>query len=165
MKKIVYIDMDHVLADFEGGKAKVPKEIADALPWNERWQEPAFNTVEGFFFNLDPMPGAIEAVKALEESGLYDLHVLTASPWENPGAAAEKMRWIKKWFGEGTDNVFFRKITISHNKEKLKGDYIIDDRMDMNGAGQFEGEKIHFGSERFPDWESVTRYLICTLRD
>ena len=160
MKKTVYIDMDHVLADFEGGKAKVPKEIADALPWNERWGEPAYDSIEGYFFNLDPIPGALEAVKALDESGLYDLNILTASPWDNPGAASEKIRWIQKWFGEGDSNVFRRKVTISHQKDRLRGDYLIDDRMDMNGAGDFEGEKIHFGSGRFPDWKSVTEYLL-----
>ena len=159
-QKIVYIDMDHVLTDYEGGKAKVPKEIADSLPWNARWGEPAYNTVEGFFYNLDPMPGAVEAVRTLAGTGRFELHVLTASPWENPGAASEKMRWIQKWFGAGEDCVFFRKVTITHHKGRFQGDFIIDDRMDMNGAGEFEGDRIHFGSERFPDWKTVTEYLL-----
>ena len=35
---------------------------------------------------------------------------------------------------------------------------MIDDR-GKNGTSDFAGEWIHFGSERFPDWESVLKYL------
>jgi 5'-nucleotidase len=41
----------------------------------------------------------------------------------------------------------------------VKGDYLIDD---MGNAGQdnFEGEWIHFGSNRFKNWEKVLKYLL-----
>jgi len=39
-----------------------------------------------------------------------------------------------------------------------KGHYLIDDR-EKNGAGDFEGELIRFGSEEFPDWQSVLVFL------
>ncbi|MHB9019439.1 MAG: hypothetical protein ACYC3G_00985 [Minisyncoccota bacterium] len=29
-----------------------------------------------------------------------------------------------------------------------------------NGASEFEGELIQFGSEKFPDWASVLKYLV-----
>ena len=29
-----------------------------------------------------------------------------------------------------------------------------------NGADLFKGEHIHFGSDKFPDWESVCSYLL-----
>jgi hypothetical protein len=38
------------------------------------------------------------------------------------------------------------------------GDFLVDDRP-KNGADQFEGEWIHFGSEAFPEWASVLSYL------
>ena len=38
------------------------------------------------------------------------------------------------------------------------GDYLIDDRL-RNGAEKFNGEHIHFGTEKFPDWNSVLKYL------
>ena len=38
------------------------------------------------------------------------------------------------------------------------GDYLIDDRR-FNGASEFTGEWIHFGSEKFPNWNSVLKYL------
>ena len=48
---------------------------------------------------------------------------------------------------------------MSHNKNLNIGDYLIDDRT-ANGAGQFKGEHIHFGTEQFPDWDSVLKYLL-----
>ena len=38
------------------------------------------------------------------------------------------------------------------------GDYLIDDRK-FNGASDFKGDWIHFGSEKFPNWQSVLSYL------
>ena len=38
------------------------------------------------------------------------------------------------------------------------GDYLIDDRT-KNGAGEFSGELIQFGSDDYPDWETVLNYL------
>jgi hypothetical protein len=38
------------------------------------------------------------------------------------------------------------------------GDYLIDDRK-ANGAGEFRGTHIHFGTEEFPDWAAVLKYL------
>ena len=49
-------------------------------------------------------------------------------------------------------------LILSHNKNLNRGHYLIDDR-DKNGAKEFEGEHIHFGTEKFPDWQSVMKYL------
>ena len=38
------------------------------------------------------------------------------------------------------------------------GDYLIDDRT-KNGAGEFNGELVLFGSENYPNWKSVEEYL------
>jgi hypothetical protein len=38
------------------------------------------------------------------------------------------------------------------------GDYLIDDRS-FNGASEFKGEWIHFGSEEFINRESVIDYF------
>ena len=40
-----------------------------------------------------------------------------------------------------------------------KGHYLIDDR-EKNGAKEFEGELIQFGSEKFIDWDTVLKYLL-----
>jgi len=48
---------------------------------------------------------------------------------------------------------------LSHHKDLNAGDFLVDDR-DKNGAGEFGGEFIHFGNEKFPDWITVREYLL-----
>ena len=38
---------------------------------------------------------------------------------------------------------------------------MIDDRI-ANGVADFEGEHIHFGTEKFPSWKQVLDYLLTT---
>ena len=48
---------------------------------------------------------------------------------------------------------------ITHRKDLCEGGILIDDR-GKNGTSEFKGEWIQFGSERFPDWNAVTEYLM-----
>ena len=52
---------------------------------------------------------------------------------------------------------------LTHRKDLNRGAYLVDDR-EKNGAKEFgerEGQEwIHFGSDKFPDWESVLGYLL-----
>jgi len=56
------------------------------------------------------------------------------------------------------DDVFHKRMVITHRKDLCQGDYLIDDR-GKNGTSDFAGEWIEFGSEKFPDWNSVLEYL------
>ncbi len=103
----------------------------------------------GFFANLDPLPGAIEAYKALEEA--YEVYILTAPSYKNPLCYTEKRVWVERHLGlETTPNLI-----ICQRKEMLMGDYLIDDH-----AYDFQGELIHFGTDRFPDWAAVLSHLL-----
>lgn len=55
--------------------------------------------------------------------------------------------------------VAYKRLILSHHKNLNKGDYLIDDRT-KNGVDKFEGEHIHFGTEKFLNWNDVTNYLI-----
>jgi 5'(3')-deoxyribonucleotidase len=109
--------------------------------------------VPGIFGIMEPMSGAIAAYEILAEK--FDTYILYTSPWENDTAASDKVRWVKKYLGE----VAYKRLILSHHKHLNKGDYIIDDRT-KNGVEHFEGEHIHFGTEQFPDWDSVCEYLV-----
>ncbi len=150
MKKIVYLDMDNVLVDFKTGIDKLDKETVNK--YRNRLDE-----VPGIFSFMTPYSGAIDAVNKL--AGKYDLYILSTAPWLNPAAWRHKLEWVHKYFGKDKDSVFYKKLIISHHKDLNKGDYLIDDRPN-NGAENFEGEWIHFGSEKFPDWDAVTAYLL-----
>jgi len=55
--------------------------------------------------------------------------------------------------------VAYKRVILTHHKNLNKGDYLIDDRT-KNGAAEFEGELIQFGTEKFPHWKSVVAYLL-----
>lgn len=108
--------------------------------------------VPGIFAMMDPMPGAIDAVHRLVAK--YDVYILSTAPWKNPSAWADKVSWVTRYL----DDVLHKRLILSHRKDLLKGDYLIDDRH-KHGADTFEGEWIQFGTEPFKDWDSVLKYL------
>ena len=144
--KRVFIDMDNVLVDFQSGLDQMSDEIK--AEYAGRLDE-----IPGLFAKMKPMEGAIEAVHELQKQ--YDLFILSTAPWKNPSAWSDKVEWVTKYL----DDVFHKRLIISHRKDLCQGDYLIDDR-GKNGTCEFAGEWIEFGSEQFPDWESVLQYLL-----
>ncbi|MBE6303399.1 MAG: hypothetical protein E7089_05630 [Bacteroidales bacterium] len=145
-KKRIYFDMDGVLVDFESGVAKLDEATKEQYKGK-------LDEVPGIFSLMEPMPGAAEVVRLLARS--YDVFILTTSPWNNPTAASDKVQWVKKYL----DDVFHKRLIITHRKDLLEGDYLIDDR-DKNGAAEFKGEFIKYGSQQFPDWEAILNHLL-----
>ena len=144
--KRVFIDMDNVLVDFQSGLDKVSEEIKSEYAGR-------LDEIPGLFAKMKPMEGAIEAVHELQKH--YDLYILSTAPWNNPSAWSDKVEWVKKY----VDDVFYKKMIITHCKDLCQGDYLIDDR-GKNGASEFSGEWIQFGSEIFPNWKDVLDYLL-----
>ncbi|MDR2789675.1 MAG: hypothetical protein LBB59_01685 [Campylobacteraceae bacterium] len=145
-KKILYIDMDGVLADFESG-LKVQSEKT-LKKYENREDE-----IPNLFANMLPMSGAEESF--MELSKIYDTYILSTAPWENVSAWSDKLSWVKKYFGENAR----KRLILTHRKDLNIGDYLIDDRT-RNGADKFCGELILFGSDKFPGWKAVRKYLI-----
>lgn len=144
-KKIVYVDMDGVCADFD--KARDAQKITPD-PLHRETKVP-----EGFFLNLELIEGALEALHTL--SPFYELYFLSTPQWSNPSSWKEKREWVEKHYGD----LMFKRLILTHNKGLLKGHYLIDDRT-HNGVEDFAGEHIHFGTEKFPDWKKVVEYLL-----
>ena len=148
-KKRLYFDMDGVIVDFDSALKLQSEETLKKYEGRE-------DEIPGLFGQMQPMQGAIEAIRKLNE--IYDCYILSTAPWGNPSAWSDKVIWITRYL----DDVFHKKMVITHCKHLCKGDILIDDR-DKHGVRDFEGEWIHFGSERFPDWDSVLDYLIGDL--
>lgn len=144
MKQVVYIDMDGVVADYDAHKhlTLVPD------PEGAECEVP-----EGYFHDLPLIEGAVEAVRELSEH--YEVYFLSTPQWSNPNCWKEKRLWIEKHFGE----LGFKRLILTHNKGLNRGDYLIDDTT-RNGVENFQGEHIHFGTEKFPNWDSVVMYLM-----
>lgn len=157
-KKIVWLDMDGVLVDFRKGVDL----ILERNPEFKEKYKGEYDRMHGVFRNPPPIEGAIESVKKLAESGKYELYIASTAPWDNPQSASDKRHWIEEHFGD----LFKKKMVITHLKNMLIGDYLIDDRT-KNGAGEFKGELLHFGYDyvndkfnKYPNWDSILKKLL-----
>ncbi len=145
-RKRIFIDMDGVLVDFQSG---IDQQSEETL----KEYEGRVDEIPGLFANMKPMPGAIEAVHELQKH--FELFILSTAPWKNPTAASDKVQWVTKYL----DDVFHKRMVITHRKDLCNGDYLIDDR-GKNGTSDFAGEWIEFGCKKFPDWQTVVAFLL-----
>ena len=146
--KLLYIDLDGVIADFISAMNAHP--IRNESPYNK---DP--DTIPGLFRNLKPIKDAVVSVNKLLSSEKYEVYFLSTAPWNNPSAWTDKRLWLEEQFGEKIN----RKLILTHRKDLVKGDILIDDRPN-NGAKDFEGELIKFGSTEYPNWNAVLDYLL-----
>ena len=142
--KRLYIDMDGVLCNFKGAYEKAILETPGQKYPQSQW---------GFFLKLEPIEDSIKSFNLLKEH--YDVWILTRPSFRNVNSLTEKAQWV--WDYLGYDMV--QKTIMAGDKSLLKGDILIDDD---NKAGQpeFEGEWLHFATEKYPNWKSITDYLI-----
>lgn len=157
-KKIIYIDMDGVIVNLKDHIT----EYCEQFPRMRETYGEEMDLIPGIFRNPKPMDGAIEAIKKLHESGKYELFIATSASWGNPDAATDKRYWIETYFGD----LFHKKMFITHRKDLLQGDYLIDDR-EKNGAGEFKGELLLFGynhitdsMNKYKNWDEILKYLL-----
>ena len=146
-KKILYIDMDGVLVNFQSGIDRLTE--AEKIEYKDQEKN-----APHIFSKMEPIEGAIEAYKMLAER--YDTYILSTAPWNNETALGDKVAWAKKYLGD----TIYKRLILSHNKNLNMGHYLIDDRPHKNGAADFKGELIHFRSEKFPDWSTVLDFLL-----
>lgn len=155
-KKICYVDMDGVLADFElaifstfpelNKLTKGTPEMAKAI------DHVCLTYGKRIFHDLRPMAYAIEAFHILCYH--YEVYILSTPMWIVPESYTDKRLWVERVLGINAE----KKLILSHNKGLCRGDYLIDDRI-KHGVEEFQGEHIHFGQAGFEDWIKVLDYL------
>ncbi len=140
----IYVDMDDVLCDFTGAcRASLQKCPKMVYPQSQL----------DFFRNLKPLEGAIEGFKFLRSN--FDTSIATSPSICNQLSYTEKAVWVKDNLGFDVLN----DLIVIPKKNRLIGDYLIDDRVNTNGQDKFKGTLIHFGSEQFPNWHSIVEYF------
>ncbi|XP_076727177.1 5'(3')-deoxyribonucleotidase, mitochondrial isoform X1 [Callospermophilus lateralis] len=161
----VLVDMDGVLADFEGGFLKKFRARFPDLPFialedrrgfwvSEQYgllrpglSEKAISIWEtkNFFFELDPLPGAVQAVKQMASLQNTDVFICTSPIKMFKYCPYEKYAWVEKHFGPD----FLEQIVLTRDKTVVSADILIDDRPDITGKWPTTGAEPH------PTWEHV----------
>jgi 5'-nucleotidase len=122
MTKRIFIDMDGVITNFakaakEQGNNKRPDLYVD-------------------YRNLDIMPGAVEAVYTLNKD--FDVFIASTPPWTRPEVWGHKKEWLEDYFP-----YLKRKLILTHRKDLLIGDILIDDTK-YRGQPDFKGKWYWF---------------------
>lgn len=135
-KLTIFLDMDGVLANFEKAAAQIPdvKRPDEVLD----------------FSTFEPMPGAIDAVEKIIAMG-HDVFIATTPPWNNPSAWGQKRDWVEEHLPQ-----LKRKMFLTHRKDLLKGDILVDDST-YRGQYDFDGTFMHFGKHF--DWDMVVNTI------
>ncbi len=148
-KKLMFIDMDGVVADFDAGAEKWAQDLgitAQEFKDKKMYRQPKF------YYEFELIPGAKEAIEQLSIN--YEIRFLSAPSWDNPHSFTEKRLWVEEKFGSWAR----KRMDLTFRKDLSMGHYLIDDRLKY-GAGDFIGEHIMFGSEQFPTWVKVVQYI------
>lgn len=149
-KKILYIDMDGVICQFN----KAIKQLSpttDTSIFSEEVNE-ICRLNPNIFHTLEPLEDAIESVKELCEH--FEVYFLSCPMWHVPLSFIGKRLWVEEHLGKIAEN----RLILTHRKDLVIGDYLVDD-MIRHGVAEFKGEHIHFGTEKFPDWKTTLTYL------
>lgn len=136
MKKTLLVDSDEILAHLSAvwypkynvrkpeGYPDLTVESMDNWDMQMAHQDTLWGVIAepGLYRNLPVLPGATKGLKAIHDSGKYDIYIVTSAT-----AAAhtptEKIQWIQEYFPFIT-----RKQIIScHAKHLIRGDFLIDD--------------------------------------
>lgn len=133
-KDIIYIDMDGVLVEKNDVNFK-----------EERLKK-------GFFLDKKPILNAVESFQFLARN--CEVYILSTPVWDNEFCWTEKRLWVDQYLGI----LARKKLILTHNKALNEGKLLIDDSLD-HGVQNFKGTHLHFGSENFPDWETVLNQI------
>lgn len=141
--KILYLDMDGVLADFRAGVGRP----------NAEWNPPEMY-VKGFFRDLPLMAGAKDAVAELLKHNYLDVYIASKPTHDNLWCATEKYQWLEEHFP-----MLLKKTFLACDKGHLNGDYLIDDDLKQWGP-KFKGTLLHFDEYKpVESWNRILPYL------
>lgn len=163
---IVLVDQDCVVANFD---AAINKHLQRMFPgikliapenrtsfyaehdYGSEYRQAIIDIMhqEGFFLELEPIPGAIEGVNALMDAGhhvmmctspLARVHTDKDKQYE-ARCAREKYEWIDRHLGSHMVD----RIILTRDKTLVIGDVLIDDKPDIVGAAVPVWQHLVFG--------------------
>jgi len=170
--KRIAVDMDGVLADVESQFSNwyyeqygvhVPYEQRAGKPEGEGFPDKdavrRFVFTPGFFRTLPVMPGAVDALKQLDDK--YEVFIVSAA-MEFPQSLSEKLEWINQHL----PFIPWSRIVFCGDKSLIQADYMIDDH--PKNLDKFNGETIMFHAahnanvahhQRVKSWDEIIDLL------
>jgi len=143
----ILVDMDGVVAKFNDAIADEWDKlypnypaIRDGRLWRTdenysqvygKWSSEAVINIyykKGFFLNLAPYPGAVDALKAMKAAG-HDVFFCTSPVSQYEYCTVEKYQWVEKLFGLD----WTKQIILTRDKTIISADYLIDDKPNITG--------------------------------
>ena len=144
----IFIDMDGVIADFEKASNEFQR-IHGKTNRPDKWVD---------YRNLDVIDGAIEAIAKLNAD--HEVFIASTPPWTRPEVWGHKREWIGKHFP-----YLKRKIILTHRKDLLIGDILIDDSK-YRGQPDFQGEWFWFNKNwNNRNWEACIEWIYKEYRN
>lgn len=151
---IILVDQDGPLADFEQGfldiwRNKHPQEIfitieqrttfymRDQYPRELRTHVDKIYSSSGFYENLPPVTGAVEALNQMLAQGI-EVRICTSPLTRYEHCVLEKYRWVERHLGYD----FTKRIIMTKDKTLVRGDFLIDDNPAINGIETPQWEHI-----------------------
>lgn len=151
---LVLVDMDGVLADFEGHlmaqwRARHPNTfdlareerttfyLSRLFPPEHRRKLFDIMYSENFFADLPPVAGGKKALNAMKKLG-WEVFLCSSPLLGHKTGASEKYAWVERHLGREWPE----RLILAPDKTLVRGDILIDDRPEINGAAQ-------------PAWEHV----------
>lgn len=116
----------------------------------------------GFFESLEPVEGAVEAMRDLLSSG-FDVRICTAPKKKFKYCVTEKLSWIEKHLGKE----FVVRTILTRDKTLVRGNILIDDKPEVVGGTTPEWEHIlydrpynrHVSGKRRLNWQNYREVL------
>ena len=142
----IYIDMDGVITDFKQGQEYQGYKLSKRpdLVVNYR--------------TLPVMEGAIKAVAKLNAD--HEIFIASTPPWTRPEVWGHKREWLEEHFP-----YLKRKLILTHRKDLLIGDVLIDDTR-FRGQPDFQGNWFWFNKDwDNRNWNACLEYIKTLEKD
>ena len=136
----IYIDMDGVITDFKKGQEHQGYKLS---------KRPDLLVC---YRTLPVMEGAIESLAKLNAD--HEIFIASTPPWTRPEVWGHKREWLEEHFP-----YLKRKLILTHRKDLLIGDVLIDDSK-YRGQPDFKGNWFWFNKDwNNRNWNACLEYI------
>ena len=162
---IVLVDMDGVLADFDGAtqahleSLEIPIRERNNFYYRDDYPEADYADVinklhasQNFFRNLPPVDGAIEGWDKIKDLG-YEPRICSSPLHTNEWCKEEKLKWIEEHLGREAA----KSAIIDSKKELYDGIALIDDRPEVKTSGETAWRHVVFDAPYNKESKSTIR--------